>query len=125
MPLRGGRWDSVCAARLCVVIGDEPLESLMTNRRTDPSLQDINRGMLVLAAALVGVGSLLGLAGFAVSGAAAVAGFRRWYRRADLPPHELARLKWEQAKAAAGAGTGAWREAELAKYTPRSERTMR
>jgi hypothetical protein len=125
MPLRGGRRDAVRAARLCVVIRDEPLESLMTYRPTDPSMQDLNRGMLVLAAALVGVGSLLGLAGFAVSGAAVAAAWRRWYRRADLPPHELAKLKWEQAKAAAGAGTGAWREAELAKYTPRSERTMR
>jgi len=124
MPVRGGRWDAAHAARLCVVIRHEPLESLMTYRRTDPSLQDLDRGMLVLAAVLVGVGSLLGLAGFAVSGAAVVAACRRWYRRADLPPHELARLKWEQAKAAAGAGTGAWREAELAKYTPRHDRTM-
>ena len=88
-------------------------------------MQDLNRGMLVVAAALVGVGSVLGLAGFAVSGAAVAAACRRWYRRADLPTHDLARLKWEQTKAAAGAGTGAWREAELSKYTPRSERTMR
>jgi membrane protein implicated in regulation of membrane protease activity len=81
--------------------------------------------MLVVSAVLVGLGSVLGLAGFAVSAAAAVGAFRRWYRRADLPPAELARLKWEQAKAAAGAGRGAWQEAELAKYSPRSERAMR
>ena len=52
-------------------------------------------------------------------GAAAVAtACRRWYRRADLTPGELARLKWEQAKAVAGAGSGAWRETELARVLP-------
>jgi hypothetical protein len=81
--------------------------------------------MLAVAALLVGLGSVLGLAGLAVGAAAVVGACRRWYRRADLPPAELARLKWEQAKAAAGAGSGAWRDTELAKYSPRGEREMR
>ena len=42
------------------------------------------------------------------------------YRRADLPAHQLARLKLEQAKAAAGASAGAWRVAEQEKYSPAS-----
>jgi hypothetical protein len=89
-------------------------------RRTDPAFQDVPRGMLVAAALLLGVAGLVGMAGAAVTAAAVVTAGRRWYSRTELPPAELARLKWEQAKAAAGAGTGAWRDTEMAKYTSRS-----
>jgi hypothetical protein len=92
----------------------------MTDRRTDPSLQDLHRGTLIAAAALVVAGSGLVVIGVALSGVAVVVAGRRWYRRADLPPNQLAMLKWEQAKAAAGAGAGAWRVAEEEKYAPRS-----
>jgi hypothetical protein len=92
----------------------------MSDRRTDPSLQDLNLGTLILAAVLAAIGSLLGLSGVAVAVGALVGASRRWYRRADLPPQQLARLKWEQAKAVAGAGAGAWRDAEQEKYSPRS-----
>jgi hypothetical protein len=93
------------------------------SRRTDPSINDLPRGMLVVAAVLIGAGSVLGLAGLATGAAALATGCRRWYSRADLTPSELARLKWEQAKAAAGASTGAWRDTELARYSPRSGRS--
>jgi hypothetical protein len=92
----------------------------MVDRQTDPSLQDLNRGMLVVAAALVVAGCVLGASGFALGAAAAVGAGRRWYQRVDLPPHQLAKLKWEQARAAAGAGAGAWRDTELNTYSPRS-----
>lgn len=49
---------------------------------------------------------------FAMAAAAVVAAARRWYRRADLAPQDLANLKWQQAKAAVGAGAGAWRDTE-------------
>ncbi|MFR9801816.1 hypothetical protein ACL02T_05840 [Pseudonocardia sp. RS010] len=90
-------------------------------RRTDPSPDDLPRGMLVVAAVLTAAGSLLGLAGVAVAAAAAWSTAHRWYRRTDLPASDLARLKWEQARAAAAAGSGAWRDTELAKYSPRGE----
>ncbi len=99
---------------------NEPREREMVDRRTDPSLEDLNRGMLVAAAALVVVGCVVGASGFALGAAAAVGAGRRWYQRADLPPHQLAKLKWEQARAAAGAGAGAWRDTELSTYSPRS-----
>ena len=70
-------------------------------RQTDPSLQDVPRGMLTAAALLIGLASLLGLAGLATFAAALATACRRWYSRADLAPADLARLKWEQAKAAA------------------------
>jgi hypothetical protein len=88
-------------------------------RQTDPSLQDVPRRMLAIAALLIGLASLIGLAGLATVAAALATACRRWYGRADLAPADLARLKWEQARAAAAASSGAWREAELAKYTPR------
>ena len=90
----------------------------MNDRRTDPSLQDLPRGTLIAAAALL-AGSVTGLAGFGLCGAAVIAAGRRWYRRVDLPPQHIANLKWQQAKAAAGAGAGAWRDTEK-KYSPRS-----
>lgn len=93
-----------------------------SSRRTDPSLQDLPGGLLAAAALLVAVGSAVGLAGVAVGAVAFATAGRRWYARADLTPGELARLKWEQTKAVVGAGSGAWRETELAKYSPRSER---
>jgi hypothetical protein len=95
----------------------------MDHRRTDWSVQDINRGAVLTAAVLLAISGLLGLAGLSVASAAVIAACRRWYRRVDLPPHELARLKWEQAKAAAGAGAGAWQETEIKTYTPRRERS--
>ena len=52
----------------------------MTDRRTDPSLQDLNRGMLVAAAALVVAGGVLGATGFALGAAAVVLAGRSWYR---------------------------------------------
>ncbi|HEY0815497.1 MAG TPA: hypothetical protein VGE11_19685 [Pseudonocardia sp.] len=95
----------------------------MDRRRTDWTLQDINRGTVLAAVALMAIGALLGLAGISVGSAAVIAAGRRWYRRVDLPPHELARLKWEQARAFAGAGAGAWHETEQKSYSPRSERS--
>jgi len=95
----------------------------MDNRATDWSLQDINRGTVLAAAVLTAIGALLGFAGISVGAAAVIGACRRWYRRVDLPPHELARLKWEQAKAAAGAGAGAWHETELKTYSPRGARS--
>jgi hypothetical protein len=92
----------------------------MTDRRSDPSLQDLNRGLLIGAAVLLAVASVAGIAGFSMFGAAVIAASRRWYRRADLTPQHLANLKWQQAKAAMVAGAGAWRDTEKNVYSPRS-----
>jgi len=93
------------------------------DRRTDWSLQDVNGRMLIIAAALVGTGALVGLAGLSVGFAAVAGAARSWYQRVDLPPNELMKLKWEQAKAAAGASAGAWQETEAKSYVPRRDRS--
>ena len=74
------------------------------------------------AAALVVAGGVLAATGLALGAAAVVLAGRNGYRRADLTPTQLARLKWEQARAAAGAGARAWRDTAVARYSPRSVR---
>ena len=95
----------------------------MSDRRTDPSVEDLDRGLLIAAAVLLAVASLAGLAGFTAFSVALIAATRRWYRRADLAPQHLANLKWQQAKAAVGAGAGAWGDTEKNVYSPRSARS--
>ena len=94
----------------------------MDDRPTDWSLDDVNRRTALAAALLMAVGGLVGAAGLVVGCGAVIAACRRWYRRVDLPPHELAKLKWEQTKAAAGASDGAWRDTESKMYVPRGTR---
>ncbi|GAA4686207.1 hypothetical protein GCM10023215_22020 [Pseudonocardia yuanmonensis] len=86
----------------------------MSDRRTDPSWDDLDQGLLIGAVILLSVGALAGMSGSVLVGAAVLKATRRWMRRADLPPADLARLKWAQARAAAGAGAGAWRASEPA-----------
>jgi hypothetical protein len=92
----------------------------MTDRRTDPSMQDLDPRLLLGAGVALAVASLAGLAGFVMCGIAVITASRRWYQRVDLPPHEIANLKWQQARAAMGAGAGAWSDAERSGYSPRS-----
>jgi hypothetical protein len=94
----------------------------MTDRRTDPLLQDLDRRLVIGAGVMLAVASLAGLAGSVMCGIALIDASRRWYRRVDLAPHELANLKLRQAKAAMGAGAGAWSDAERSVYSPRSGR---
>jgi hypothetical protein len=97
----------------------------MTDRRTDPSLQDLHRGLLTGAAVLLAVAGVAGIAGFSMFGAAVIAASRRWYQRADLPPQHLANLKWQQARAAMEAGASAWRDTEKNAYSPQSSAPAR
>jgi hypothetical protein len=64
----------------------------------------------VVGGILIGLGAVAALAGAAVAGKHLVEATRAWVKELDTPPDQLARLRWEQAKAAAAAGTAAWRE---------------
>ena len=63
---------------------------------------------LAVGAALLGAGVLIGLAGLAVAGVALTTATRRWIAQLEVPPSELARQKWAQARTAVEAGTSAW-----------------
>jgi len=82
-------------------------------------LEDLHRGLFITAAAMVLAGSVVGLTGLGLGGVAVIASARRWRRRVDLPAGQIAKLKWEQARTAASAGAGAWRDADA----PRSIKT--
>jgi hypothetical protein len=89
----------------------------MSERDTAPSVEDLNLRLLAGAAVLVGIGSALGLAGVGLGAAALVAATRRWYQRKNLTPAQHAKLTWDQARAAASAGAGAWKGIDKNQYT--------
>jgi hypothetical protein len=68
----------------------------------------LKSGPLITGAALFGAGALLALAGLAVGGSHLLSATRRWVREMEVPPSELAKLKWTRARAAAAAGASAW-----------------
>jgi hypothetical protein len=49
---------------------------------------------------MVGAGTLIALAGLAVGGGHLLSATRQWMGEMEVPPGELARLKWTQARAA-------------------------
>ena len=63
---------------------------------------------LIISAAMVGTGAVIVLAGLAVGGGHLLAATRRWVNEMEVPPSEIARIKWTQARAAMSAGAQAW-----------------
>jgi hypothetical protein len=75
----------------------------------------VRSGPLVLGGILIGVGAVVAMAGAAVAGAHLAAATRAWIKELETPPGQLARLKWEQARAAAASGAASWRDHPNAK----------
>ena len=63
---------------------------------------------LIISAAMVGTGAVIVLAGLAVGGGHLLTATRRWVNEMEVPPSELARIKWTQARVAMSAGAQAW-----------------
>jgi hypothetical protein len=80
----------------------------MTNDATRSNLMQPSSGPPITSAVLVGVGTFIALSGLALAGSHLMAATRRWIREMEVPPSELARLKYAQAKAAVAAGSSAW-----------------
>jgi hypothetical protein len=70
----------------------------------------LSTGPLLTGGILTAVGALLALAGAAVAVTHIVTATRAWVNELEIPPDQLARLKWEQAKTAAAAGADTWRK---------------
>jgi len=66
--------------------------------------------VLVAGGVLAGIGGLLGCAGALLVSSALVSASRRWVRQLDPPPSAMAKVKWQQARAATTAGARAWRD---------------
>jgi hypothetical protein len=79
--------------------------------RNDVSQEGVrlNRSLLIGGGGLVGIGGLLAFTGMVLVGSALLSATRQWANQLEQPPSEMARRKWQQAKAAAAAGAGAWR----------------
>jgi hypothetical protein len=81
---------------------------LMSDNASPEGIQ-VNRSLVVGGGLLVGIGGLLGFTGMVLVGSALLSATRQWVNQLEQPPSEMARRKWQQAKAAATAGAGAWR----------------
>ena len=81
----------------------------MADEEDPPQGFALQTGPLLAGAVLIGIGSLLGLAGLAIAGAALGAAARRYVNGMEVPPSELARQNLAKARAAASAGVSAWR----------------
>src|SRR5215217_1492042 len=90
---------------------------LMSNNASPAGMQ-VNRSLLVGGGVLVGVGGLLGFTGMVLVGSALLSATRQWVNQLEQPPSELARRRWQQAKAAASAGAGAWRNGPQTRSAP-------
>jgi len=80
----------------------------MNNGTTSQSWPQFSSAPLITSAVLVGVGTFFVFAGLAVGGSHLMSATRRWVREMEVPPSELAKLKYAQARAAVAAGTAAW-----------------
>jgi hypothetical protein len=87
----------------------------MTDSQPAGNWPQVRSGPLVVGGILIGIGALVAMAGVAVAGTHLVAATRAWTKELETPPGQLARLKWEQAKAAAAGGAATWRDHPNAK----------
>jgi hypothetical protein len=69
---------------------------------------------LITSAVMVGAGTLIVLVGLAIGGGHLATATRRWVKELEVPPSELARQKWAQARAAYAAGASAWQNGSQA-----------
>lgn len=76
---------------------------------------EVRSGPLVAGGILIGIGAVVAMTGAAVAGTHVIAATRAWVKELEIPPGQLARLKWEQAKTAAAAGAATWQEHPNAK----------
>jgi hypothetical protein len=86
-----------------------------TDSQPDGAWPQLQSGPLIAGGILIGIGAVVALAGLAVAGSHVVAATRAWIKELEIPPGELAKLKWEQAKTAAVSGAATWREHPNAK----------
>jgi len=91
------------------VIDDDSEGGATTTMQTANSLPQLKARPLIAGAILIGIGGMAVLAGLIVGGAHVLAATRQWVREMEVPPSEVAKAKWAQARAAASAGANAWR----------------
>jgi hypothetical protein len=91
------------------------MANIATNSQPANNWPQVQSGPLITGGVLIGIGTAVALTGLAIAGSHLVAATRAWIRELEIPPSELAKLKWEQAKTAAASGASTWREHPNAK----------
>ena len=81
---------------------------MSTSTQNNSSWPQVRSGPIITGGSLVAVGGLIALAGLAVGGLHLLHATRQWVEEMEVPPSDLAKIKWAQAKSAAAAGTAAW-----------------
>jgi hypothetical protein len=71
---------------------------------------ELNTTPVIVGAALIGAGVLIGLTGLIVGGTAMVTATRQWLGEMEVPPTEVVKQYLDQTKAATSAGANAWKE---------------
>jgi hypothetical protein len=89
---------------------------MKNSQDSSPSGFQLNATPMIIGAALIGVGSLIGLTGLIVGGAAMVSATREWIRELEVPPTEVVKHKLGQTKAATAAGASAWKHHDEAHH---------
>jgi hypothetical protein len=82
----------------------------MTSVADEERAIEINRGLVTAGLIMVGIGSLLAMAGGLAATVAALGATRSWVQQWDEPPNAKARRAYQQARSAAAAGAQGWRQ---------------
>jgi hypothetical protein len=82
----------------------------MTYAQSSPTGFQLNATPMIIGAALIGAGALVGLCGLIVGGTAMATATRKWFRELEVPPSEVMKQKWGATKAATTAGAMAWQQ---------------
>ena len=77
----------------------------------------LSRRRIAGGGVLIGIGGLLGFTGMLLVGSAIVSAARQRVNQLEQPPSELAKRKWQQARAATTAGATAWRNSPADKVS--------
>jgi hypothetical protein len=88
----------------------------MSNAASTGEVQ-LNRRPLAVGGVLIGIGGLLGFTGMLLVSSAIISAARQRVNQLEQPPREIAKLKWQQARAATTAGANAWRNGPPAKVS--------
>ena len=88
----------------------------MGNAASNGAVQ-VSRRRIAGGGVLIGLGGLLGFTGMLLVSSAIISAARQRVDQLEQPPSELAKLKWQQARAATTAGAKAWRNSPAAKVS--------
>jgi hypothetical protein len=79
----------------------------MKNTQSSTPVFQLKGTHMAVSAVLIGAGSLMGLAGLITGGTAMFSATRRWFRELAIPPAEVTKHKWGQARSVAS-GAQTW-----------------